>query len=402
MTQTDFLPYGRQSIDEDDIAAVVEALRADMLTTGPRVASFENAFAEKVGARHAVVCSNGTAALHMAVMALGVGPGDVCIVPSMTFVATANSVRFEGGEVVFADVDAGTGLLTPDTLAEALNRAGGLPVKAVFPVHLSGRAVDLAGIGAIAEPMEIRVVEDACHAIGTRVESGGLSTAVGACSQSSMACFSFHPVKTIASGEGGMVTTNDDDLASRLRFARAHGLNRDPNKFQRRDAGFDGEAVNAWYYEQVSLGYNYRLPDVLCALGESQLTKLDRFSQRRAALAALYDARLAGMSPLVRCIPTPPWCDPTLHLYVVLIDFAALGRSRHQVMEGLRARGVGSQVHYIPVHQQPYYVDRYGEQQLPGAQAYYDRCLSLPLYPGMADSDVDRVVEALGAVLELG
>lgn len=398
---TSFLPYGRQSIDEADIAAVVEALKADILTTGPRVESFENAFAKTVGAGHAVVCSNGTAALHMAVMALGVGPGDVCIVPAVTFVATANCARFQGADVVFADVDPDTGLMTPETLADAVARAGDRPIKAVLPVHLSGRTVDLSGIRDVADKAGAPVIEDACHALGTRTTFNGVSTAVGGCAQSSMAVFSFHPVKTIASGEGGMVTTNDAALAAKLRFARAHGLTRTPGEFQRPDAAFDDGVANPWYYEQESLGYNYRLPDILCALGESQLSKLDHFAARRATLAARYDALLPRLAPMVKGVPALPWCEPTLHLYVALIDFAAAGQSRRQVMEVLKARGVGSQVHYIPVPDQPYYLDLYGEQDLPGARAYYDRCLSLPLYPAMQDGDVDRVVDTLAEVLGL-
>lgn len=399
MTHSDFLPYGRQSIDEADIAAVVEALKADILTTGPRVESFERAFAAKVGAEHAVVCSNGTAALHMAVMALDVGPGDLCIAPAVTFVATANAARFQGADVIFADVDADTGLMTPDTLNQAVERAGGRAIKAILPVHLSGRTVDLSGIRDVADSVGATVIEDACHALGTRTKFNGVSTAVGGCAQAAMACFSFHPVKTIASGEGGMVTTNDPSLAARLRFARAHGLTRVPGEFQRRDAAFDGETSNPWYYEQATLGYNYRLPDILCALGESQLSKLDHFSERRAILAARYDALLPRLAPLVRGVPALPWCEPTLHLYVALIDFEAVGQSRRAVMEALKAQGIGSQVHYIPVPDQPYYLDLYGRQDLPGARAYYDRCLSLPLYPSMQDEDVDRVVAVLAGVL---
>lgn len=399
MTQSDFLPYGRQTIDEADIAAVVKALKADILTTGPRVESFERAFAAKVGAEYAVVCSNGTAALHMAVMALDVGPGDLCIAPAVTFVATANAARFQGADVIFADVDAQTGLMTPNTLKQAVAKAGGRPIKAVLPVHLSGRTVDLSGIRDVADAEGATVIEDACHALGTRTVFNGVSTAVGGCAQSAMACFSFHPVKTIASGEGGMVTTNDARLAAKLRSARAHGLTRTPSDFQRRAAGFDGDAVNPWYYEQAKLGYNYRLPDILCALGESQLSKLDHFSERRGTLAARYDALLPRLAPLVRSVPALPWCEPTLHLYVALIDFEAAGLSRRAVMEALKAEGIGSQVHYIPVPDQPYYLDVYGHQEMPGARTYYDRCLSLPLYPAMQDGDVDRVVTVLAGVL---
>jgi UDP-4-amino-4,6-dideoxy-N-acetyl-beta-L-altrosamine transaminase len=375
-----FLPYGRQSIDDDDIAAVAEALRADYLTTGPRVEAFEEAFAAKVGAAHAVACANGTAALHMAAIALEIGPGDVCIAPSITFLATANCARFQGADVVFCDVDPATGLMTADTLSEALDRVGQRTVAAVLPVHLAGRMVDMPGIRTIAEEANAAVIEDACHALGSSAAFGQ----AGDCRHSAMACFSFHPVKTIATGEGGMVTTNDDVTAARLRLARSHGMVR------------EGMA-EPWAYEQQLLGYNYRLPDVLCALGSSQLRKLDQFVARRRWLAARYDELLAPLAPVVRTIHSDG--DPTLHLYVALIDFEAAGISRAQAMERLASKGIGTQVHYIPVDSQPYYRDLYGGQTLPGAAAWYARCLSLPLYPGMADDDPERVVDALAEVL---
>jgi UDP-4-amino-4,6-dideoxy-N-acetyl-beta-L-altrosamine transaminase len=374
----DFLPYGRQTIDDDDIAAVAEALRSDYLTTGPRVDAFEAAFAAQVGAAHAVACSNGTAALHMAAIALDIGPGDVCVVPAITFLATANCVRFQGGDVVFADVDPLTGLMTQATLAQALDQAGGA-VRAVLPVHLAGRQCDMPAIKALADEAGAAVVEDACHALGSVAGFGQ----AGDCAFSTMACFSFHPVKTIATGEGGMVTTNDADLAAKLRLARSHGMVREGMS-------------EPWAYEQRMLGYNYRLPDLNCALGLSQMKKLDSFVERRRMLAARYDELLRPMNAIT-VIPTEG--RPGFHLYAALIDFEAAGVSRAEVMARLAGEGVGSQVHYIPVQTQPYYRDRYGEQHLPGAAAWYERCLSLPLYPGMADDDPDRVVEALEKAL---
>lgn len=380
------LPYGRQTIEDDDIAAVAQALRGDFLTTGPTVEAFERAFAETVGARHAVACANGTAALHLAMLALEVGPGDAIIAPSITFLATANCARFVGAEVVFADVDPATGLMTPQTLADALGRLDGRRLRAVLPVHLRGDAADLPGLKALAETAGAVLVEDAPHALGTRTTFGNEAGLIGDCAHSAMATFSFHPVKTIATGEGGMVTTNDPALAERLRRLRSHGMIRP-------------EGADPWWYEMPEVGFNYRLPDILCALGLSQLAKLDRFAARRRALAARYDAALAPLAPHVRPAERPAWSDPVLHLMSVLIDFEAAGRTRRQVVEALKARGIGTQVHYIPVHTQPYYRQRYGELDLPGARAWYERCLSLPLYPGMEDADVDRVVEALGEAL---
>ena len=381
------LPYGRQTIDDDDIAAVVESLRSDFLTTGPRVESFEVAFADAVGAKHAVACSNGTAALHLSMMALDVQPHDVCIVPSITFLATANCVRYVGAEVVFADVDPLTGLMTPDTLSEAMNRVGDRRLRAVLPVHLRGDVAQLDVLSALAAQVGAVLVEDAPHALGSTATFGNVREQIGDARHSAMATFSFHPVKTIATGEGGMVTTNDTSLAERLRTLRSHGMIR--------PAGAD-----PWWYEMPEPGFNYRLPDILCALGQSQLAKLPRFAARRRALAARYQAALTRLAPLVQPAVSPIWSDPVLHLMVVLIDFQTVGKTRREVMALLGAQGIGSQVHYIPVHGQPYYVDRYGPLSLPGAEAWYERCLSLPLYPGMEDQDVDRVVDALAGALK--
>ena len=383
-----FLPYGRQTIEDDDVAAVVEALRADYLTTGPLVGRFEAAFAERVGAAHAVACANGTAALHLAMLALGVGAGDAVVVPSTTFLATANCARFVGAEVVFADVDPDSGLMTPATLAEALGRTGGRPVRAVLPVHLRGEACDLPALARLARDAGAALVEDAAHATGTEADFGQGRETVGGCRRSAMTTFSFHPVKTIATAEGGMVTTNDPALADGLRVLRSHGMRRDASR-------------PPWWYEMPEIGFNYRLPDVLCALGLSQLAKLDRFAARRRALAAAYAKALSPMAPLVRPAAVPPWSHAVPHLMTVLIDFAAAGVDRAAVVQALGARGVGSQVHYIPVHRQPYYAERYGALRLPGADAWYERCLSLPLYPAMNEKDVARVTEALEAALGL-
>jgi UDP-4-amino-4,6-dideoxy-N-acetyl-beta-L-altrosamine transaminase len=393
-----FLPYGRQTIEDDDIAAVAAALKAELLTTGPLVEQFEAALAERVEARFAVVCNSGTAALHLAVKAAGLKPGEVCIVPAITFTATANCVRYEGGEVVFADVDPATGLMTPATLGDALGRAKGRRVRAVLPVHLGGHACDLPAIRRAAEDANAVVIEDACHALGTQTPHGP----IGACTTTALACFSFHPVKTICTGEGGAVTTNDSALAERLKLYRSHGITRDPAMFTDAEAAFDEGGANPWYYEELDLGWNYRLPDVLCALGLSQLKKFHRLAGGRRRVEAVYRERLKALEPMVRTIAPPQGCDPVLHLFQVLIDFESAGVSRRQVMERLRARGIGSQVHYIPVHRQPYYRGRYGETSLPGAERFYRETLSLPLFPGMKDEDVARVVSVLSSALGRG
>lgn len=388
--QGDYLAYGRQDIDDDDIAAVVRALQSDFLTTGPEIPAFEAEFAAYTGAGHGVACSNGTTALHLALDALGVGAGDVCIVPSVTFMATANAARYCGAEVVFADVDAGTGLLTPETFADALERAGG-KARAVLPVHLAGVPCDMAAISGLAREHALFVVEDSCHAIGSRDATGAM---IGACAHSHAATFSFHPVKSLTTAEGGMVTTNNPELAARMARQRSHGIERDPERFER------AEAVNEpWYHEMASLGWNYRLPDINAALGRAQLARMSAFAGTRRALTQAYRENLDPLAALVSLPPDRPGIDPCRHLMNVQIDFEAAGRPRAEVMNALKARGIGTQVHYIPVHTQPYYVRRYGRQTLPGAEAHYARTLSLPLYTRMNTGAVERVCAALGEVL---
>jgi UDP-4-amino-4,6-dideoxy-N-acetyl-beta-L-altrosamine transaminase len=388
------LPYGLHLIEEDDIAAVVAALRSDLLAQGPRVAAFEQAFAERVGARDAVAVSSGTAALHLALAGLDVREGDLCVVPAVTFLSTATAALHCGAEVVFADVYPDTGLATADTVAQTIRRAG--PPRAVLPVHLSGRLCDTAAIAEIAHDCGAVVVEDACHALGGS-DANGL--AVGACPDAEAATFSFHPVKTIAAGEGGMITLADPVRAERMRRLRNHGVTREGALMGEADSFAADGAPNPWSYEQLELGFNYRMNEMEAALGLSQLGKLDRFVTRRRALTARYDRLLAPFAPMVRPVATPHGQRPSLHIYTVLIDFEALGLSRAALMKALVERGVGTQVHYIPLYRQPFFRDRYGEMRLPGAEAYYARCLALPLFPAMSDAHVDQVVLALAEVM---
>lgn len=382
-----FLPYGRQSIDDSDIEAVVEVLRGDWLTTGPTIDALEAAFSAAVGAEHAIACSNGTTALHLALAAEGVGPGDICVVPAITFMATANAALYCGADVVFADVDPETGLMTPETLAIALEKAGEA-ARAVLPVHLAGQCEAVDAMADLAAKAGAVLVEDACHAVG----SSWRGQPVGGCRYARAATFSFHPVKTIAAGEGGMVTTNDAELARRMRSLRSHGIERDTNRHER-------QAGEPWWHEMQMLGWNYRLSDIQAALALSQLKRLDAFAARRQALAAGYDAALAGNNRGIKGLARTPDCDPCLHLYPVRVDFDGLGKSRASVMAELAAQGIGSQVHYIPVCDQPFYTERYGEADVPGARRYYARTLSLPLFVGMADEDPERVLSVLADVL---
>ena len=407
MTGTDprgpFLPYGRQAIDEADIAAVVDVLKSDYLTTGPKVVAFEAALAAKLGARFAISNSSGTAALHLACLALGLGPGDAAIVPSITFLATANAVRMVGATVVFADVDPDNGLMRPEDLDAAFARAAaaGLIVRAIFPVHLAGQCADMAGLAALARQHHCAVVEDACHAIGAyHACADGSAAAVGGCRLSDMAVLSFHPVKTVAAGEGGAVTTNDPALARRLERLRSHGMVRDAEDFEIAELAFDQAGnANPWYYEMPEIGWNYRLSDIHAALALSQLNRLDHFVEERRALARRYDDLIGTLGCEIQPIRRSRFSMPAWHLYSVLVDFDGAGIERAQVMHRLRAQGIGTQVHYIPVHRQPYYARLNQGLVLAGADSYYRRTLSLPLFVGMTQADVKRIVGCLSDIV---
>jgi UDP-4-amino-4,6-dideoxy-N-acetyl-beta-L-altrosamine transaminase len=388
------LPYGRQHIDDDDIAAVVSVMRGDWLTTGPAVEAFETALAECVDARYAVACSSGTAALQLAALACEMKPGDCVIVPTLTFLATANAPHHVGAEVIFADVDADSGLMTAQTLDQAMAKAKGRRIAAVFPVHLNGQCHDPAEIVDICRRHDIAVVHDAAHSLGTEFAGRRIG------SDGALHAFSFHPVKTVAMGEGGAVTTNDEALASAMTRMRNHGMTRAPADFVSPEFALaaDGQ-VNPWYYEMPAPGFNFRASDLHCALGASQLGKLDRFVARRRDLVDRYDAMIGELAPVVTPVSRVEGCRPAWHLYVALIDFSAAGMDRAAVMRELKARGIGTMVHYLPVHRQPYYRKRYGEESLPGAMRYYERALSLPLFPDMRDDDVERVLTVLADVL---
>lgn len=391
-----FIPYGRQVITDDDLAAVAAALRSDWLTTGPRVAEFESVVAAACGARYAVAVANGTAALHVAMLAAGIGPGDRVLTSAITFLASANAAEFVGATADFADIDPATINVTAATLREAWRD----DVRAVVPVDFGGRPCDLPGIAALARARGAVVIADACHSIGGQFAQEGCAYHIGGHPWADMTCLSFHPVKTVTTGEGGVIATNDARLAERCRHIRSHGMLRESADWQ----GL-GEAPPAfaeqgpWYYEMAELGYNYRITDLQCALGTSQMRRLQAFVARRQAITDRYNTAFSRLhnvaTPPVAVSATPAW-----HLYVLQCDFAALGRTRTQVMQALSARGVGTQVHYIPVHLQPYYRRKYGYAfgKCPSAEAYYPRCLSLPLAAAMNDDEVDRVIAAVQAV----
>jgi UDP-4-amino-4,6-dideoxy-N-acetyl-beta-L-altrosamine transaminase len=393
--------YGRQSVDEDDIQAVVAALRGQFLTGGPSVQSFETALEKFTGAPHVISCGNCTQALHLAAHAFGVGPGTSVIVPSITFLSTANIPRMLGADVVFSDVDPRNGLMRPSDLEEALRRCPS-PPKAVMPVHLAGQVGDIKAIHDVARKNGLKIIEDAAHAIGTTYKIDGTTHRVGDGAFSDATAFSFHPVKNITSGEGGAVLVKDKALAEKIRQLRSHGIVRSPENFKRKDKGFDKDGTaNPWYYEMPEFGYNYRLTDIQAALGMSQLAKLPAFIAKRAKLKARYDQLLAPYANNIQPLKTTADCSPAWHLYSVLIDFDTQEKTRAVVMNELSAKGIGTQVHYIPVHEQPYYRAQNPALILPGADEYYARTLSLPLHTQMEEHHVERVVQTLVEVLNV-
>ena len=398
----DFLPYARQVISEDDIHRVVEVLRSPYLTSGPAVEAFEWAFAAKVGVRYALATNSGTAALHLALAGLGVGEGENGIVPAVTFVSTANVLRHLGAEVSFTDVSPVTGLMELDHFETALANIDDGSARVVMPVHLAGQTADMEAIQKKADEVGLLVVEDACHALGTQYKiAEGNSSPVGSCQHSHACAFSLHAIKTVTAGEGGVVTTNDKNLYERMKMLRSHGMTRDPETFSDTDGAFDEkDRLNPWYYEMHDPGWNYRLSDIQCGLALGQLERLDAFVAHRAGLVASYRDALSSLKEIVRPMPQTMNGSPAWHLFVALIDFVRAGVSRAVVMERLQKAGIGSQVHYRPVSEQPYYRARYGVSRLAGAAEYYDHALSLPLHCAMSESDVGRVVSALENAFE--
>lgn len=381
------IPYGKQHIEDDDIAAVVEVLTSDWLTTGPKVDEFERALAQQVGAPFAVAVNSGTAALHAAMFAVGVGPGDEVIVPPLTFAATANCAVFQGATPVFADVDERTMLLDSRCAEDRITPR----TRAIISVDLSGHPCDYDALASLARKHGLVLVSDACHALGASYKG----RAVG--SLADLSTFSFHPVKHVTTGEGGMITTGRGEYAERMKDFRTHGITRD---WARMRGPLAGGELQPWYYEMQALGFNYRLSDINCALGISQLRKLDRFVARRREIAAAYTTAFGNSEGLSTPV-VEPWASPAWHLYIIRCDFKNLGKTRNQVVGELRERGVGTQVHYIPVHLQPFYIERFGTHagMCPVAEEAYERMLSLPMYPGMTDSDVETVIHAVREVI---
>lgn len=371
------IPYGRQWLDEEDERAVLETLRSDYLTQGPKIAEFERALCDYTGAKYCVVVASGTAALHLAVAALELPAGSEGITSANTFTASANSMAYCGVKPVFADIDPVSYNLDPVAVAARITPS----TRLLTPVHFAGQPAEIEALARLAREHGLSVIEDAAHAIGSRYRDG---SKVGSCQYSDATVFSFHPVKTLTTGEGGAVMTNDAELYRKMVLLRTHGITKDPALLT--------QNPGPWYYEMHALGFHYRMTDMQAALGISQLKKLDAFAGRRRQIVARYNELLAGLPWLARPVEADG-VSSCFHLYVVQIDFPGIGKSRAEVMRELADNGVGSQVHYIPVHLQPWYRETYGygPGDCPAAEAYYQRCLSLPLYPAMSDEDVATV-----------
>ena len=388
------IPYGKHHIDEDDIQAVVDILRGSFLTQGPAVEIFEKAIAEYVGAKYAVAVSSGTAALHLAALAGGVGPGISIVTSPITFVASANASRYCGGDVLFADIDSETINMSPDALRDVLLKNSN--IKAIIPVHFAGLPCDMMAIKNLADDAGAIVIEDAAHALGATYSNG---KRVGCCENSLMTIFSFHPVKAIAAGEGGMITTNDEATYRKLIRSRSHGINKLDDPLQIEAEAFTDGEQNPWYYEMQELGFHYRITDIQCALALSQFKKLDSFINRRYELVKNYDLAFIKMK---NCRPaqTTGRDQSGHHLYVLRIDFKQIALTRGQVMKKLREYDVGSQVHYIPVPSHPYYRQLgFKPEDYSNAQLFYEQALSIPLFFDLSDDQQNQVIQAIKEVV---
>lgn len=380
-----YIPYGRHDINDDDIAAVVRVLKSDFLTQGPAVPQFEQGIADYSGAKYAVAVNSATSALHLAYLSIGVTAGDLVWVPPITFVATANAARYCGADIDFVDVDAETSNMSVEALASKLSEAeahGRLP-KLIVVVHMCGTPCDMERISQLARAYGVAIVEDASHAIGSRYQ-GKLT---GSCEYSDIAVFSFHPVKIMTTAEGGLATTNSLELAEKMRLLRSHGISRDATLME-------SEAHGDWYYEQIELGYNYRMTELQAALGCSQLERLDEFVEKRHQLVDRYFELLQDVP--VQLPPRDPDMYSSYHLFVIGLDENQLGDCRGRIFHELRAAGIGVNVHYMPVYLQPYY-RRLGFESgyCPAAETYYKQAISIPLFPGLSESDQDFITATL-------
>ncbi len=394
-----FIPYGKPSVDEEDIAAVVSVLQSDFLTTGPVVGQFEEALSHQVSVDYVTSCSSGTAALHLACASLSISPDDQIIVPAMTFCATANAVAMVGGEVIFSDVNPKTGLMEPADLKKAISRSDLSKLKAIMVVHMNGQVVDIVAIKSIADAYGLKIIEDAAHALGSSYSHEGVEYQIGSCAHSDLCCFSFHPVKNIAMGEGGAICTNSETYADFMKSFRNHGCVQDEKLF----VNLPPDAVSAapmWHREMRMLGNNYRASDINCALAKSQLTKLQDYKAKRAKLVKLYDDAFGGEAAILNSIDRIPDQEPCWHLYPLLLDFHKLGMSREALMAKLKRKNIGTQVHYMPVSWHPYWQVRTDGFSYDGAAQYYENILSLPLFSSLSETEAGYVASTLLDILK--
>lgn len=384
------IPYGRQEITESDIKAVVDVLRSDFITQGQLVPTFEKAVADYCEARYATAVNSGTSALHIACLALKLGPGDMLWTSPNTFVASANCALYCGSNIDFVDIDPHSGNMSVTALTAKLEKAnanGTLP-KIVVPVHFAGQSCDMVGIKKLADLYSFKIIEDACHAIGGRYKD----RPVGNCRYSDITIFSFHPVKIITTGEGGMAITNDPQLAQKMSELRSHGIIRHPK-------GENKESNDPWYYEQIGLGFNYRMTDIQAALGLSQLERLDDYVARRHELAKIYDEKLTGL--LVVPLSQEKETYSSYHLYVIRLKLDEIRHTRREIFEEMRKAGIGVNVHYIPVHTQPYYRKLgFKSGQFPETERYYTETITIPLFPTMDKEIPGKVVDKLAGVMK--
>lgn len=378
-----YLPYGQQWIEDDDIEEVVKVLKSDYLTTGPKIKEFEEKFGKYVGVKYAVAISNGTAALHGASFAAGIKEGDEVITTPITFAASANCIIYQGGKPIFADIDSSTYNIDPKDIEKKISSK----TKAIVPVDFTGQPVNIDEINAIAKKYNLIVIEDGAHSLGAEYKGKKTGSLVD------MTTFSFHPVKHITTGEGGVITTNNKELYEKLKLFRTHGITRDKKILYNKNEG-------SWYYEQLELGYNYRITDIQCALGISQLNKIDKFLRRRREIAEKYNEYLKDIDGIV--LPyQEEYIKSSWHLYVIQLELEKFKVGRREIFEALQAENIGVNVHYIPVYYHPYYQKLgYKKGLCPNAEKLYERIITIPLYPKMTDKDVKDVVEALDRVLK--
>ena len=390
-----FLPYSRQSIDKEDIYEVTKTLKKDFITQGPKIYEFEKNFAKYVKAKYAVACATGTAALHIACQSLKLGKGRNLLTSPITFVASANCAQFLGADTHFADIDLDNYCISPSSLEKILKNK---KIDIVVVVHMSGHPADLEGINNLKKKYDFKIIEDACHALGSSYKN----KKIGSCFYSDISTFSFHPVKPITTGEGGMVTTNSEKIYKSLLKFRTHGIHKNKDDFFNKDMAYDKIGnVNQWYYEMSDLGHNHRITDFQSALGNSQLKKIDKFIQARRKIAKIYNNGFSK-NKFIKVPKVNPNISHAYHLYTLLIDFKRINKSRNEIMKKLRDMNIGTQVLYIPVHLQPYYLKKYGFKigDFPNAENYYESCLSIPIFPNIQKREIDYVIDRINNLVQ--